>query len=134
MSVRVPLSGVGVGYVILGILGFAVGGFHDFVSDQGTKLVILELTPFVNVVHLALGAALLRSAAHSEHDARRAALVGGVVLAALGLFGPLLEDVIAGGTGEHVLHVTTGASALALWGVSARATGRAQLARGDRSR
>jgi hypothetical protein len=132
MNIRLPLSGVGVAYVILGILGFAVGGFHDFVSEEGTKLVILEVTPFVNVVHLALGAALLRSAAQSEQDARRGALLGGAVLTALGLFGPALEGSLAGGTGEHILHVTTGVSALALWGVSARGTRRAPLAQSDR--
>lgn len=49
--------GLGVAYVLVGILGFFVTGFDNFAGQTGDKLLgIFEINPLHNVVHLIIGA------------------------------------------------------------------------------
>lgn len=48
--------GLGVAYVLVGLLGFVVTGFDDFAGVTGKKLLgIFEINPLHNVVHLLIG-------------------------------------------------------------------------------
>lgn len=50
--------GLGVAYVLVGLLGFAVTGFHDFAGPTDAKLLgVFGLNPLHNVVHLVIGGA-----------------------------------------------------------------------------
>ncbi len=74
-------------YLLIGILGFAFTGFDNFATYSPDELIIFPVNPLHNIVHLAIGAAWVASAA--RHDSAKAANLGiGVVyllVAALGL-------------------------------------------------
>ncbi|HEU0086055.1 MAG TPA: DUF4383 domain-containing protein [Pseudonocardiaceae bacterium] len=54
---------VGIVYVALGVIGFFVTGFSEFVGgSNGVLLGLFHLNPFRNVVHIALGALALLAA------------------------------------------------------------------------
>lgn len=131
MSIRTPVSALGATYAVVGILGFAVGGFHDLTSEDGAALVIFRVTPVSNVIHLAVGAMLMRAALASEPQVRRAAILAGLVLVALGALGPASSGVLATRTGETALHLSTGVTALFLAALSGRATARSRPGPGD---
>lgn len=132
MSIRVPVAVLGALYTVTGLLGFAVGGFHDLVTDEGAALVILRVTPLSSALYLVLGALLMRTATAGETAVRRAALVAGLVLISAGALGPVLRDYLATGAGENALHLATGGAGLLLVAFSARATRRSRPAPGDR--
>jgi len=46
-------------YIAIGIIGFFVTGFSNFVEDGNDKLVGFQINPFHNFVHLAIGSFLL---------------------------------------------------------------------------
>jgi hypothetical protein len=46
-------------YIAIGIIGFFVTGFGDFVQDTPDKLVGFSVNPFHNFVHLAIGSFLV---------------------------------------------------------------------------
>ena len=48
--------GLGIAYVLVGVLGFFVTGFGDFAAQTGDKLLgVFEINPLHNVVHLLVG-------------------------------------------------------------------------------
>ena len=53
---------LGLGYVVAGAVGFVVTGFSGFVVDTDERLLGLDLNVFHNIVHLAIGAALIAAA------------------------------------------------------------------------
>jgi fucose 4-O-acetylase-like acetyltransferase len=117
-----PSSSVAAGLaavlVILGILGFAIGGMHQLFSTEGTELIVIRLNPFQNVIHLALGLALLRAAVRPAPTTRRALVVVGTVLAVLAVTGALLtgrpdSNILAVNTAGTVIHATLAVVALA---------------------
>lgn len=46
-------------YITIGILGFFVTGFDNFLANTGDKLIGFHINPMHNLVHLAIGAFLL---------------------------------------------------------------------------
>ncbi len=98
-------------YLLVGIVGFAVTGFDNFASDvdPGT-LIIFDLNPLHNIVHIAIGAAWLGAA--STHAAAKSANLGiGVVyllVGVLGLGGILVGELIANNPADTGLHLVTG--------------------------
>jgi fucose 4-O-acetylase-like acetyltransferase len=115
-------SALGSVYVVVGVLGFALGGLDQVFSTTGSELVIFRVNPLVNVIHLALGAGLVRAAARSVDGARRAALAAAVVLAAMTALGWLWAggsgtNYLAANAAVNVLHAVTAAmAAAAAWG------------------
>ncbi|MGH8893130.1 MAG: DUF4383 domain-containing protein [Actinomycetes bacterium] len=104
-------------YVLVGLLGFAITGFSGFAETEGETLIIFEVNPLHNIVHLAVGALLL-AASRSVASAKAAnTTVGGVYLlvGVLGLFlvGSDLNIIALNGA-DNVLHF---ASAIVLLGV-----------------
>ena len=74
-------------YLLVGLVGFAVTGFDAwFATDTDELLLWFELNPFHNVVHIAIGAALLAGAARPT-SARAIAAIVGVAYAVVGVVG-----------------------------------------------
>ncbi|UZX02512.1 DUF4383 domain-containing protein [Arthrobacter sp. CDRTa11] len=105
-------------YLLVGLLGFAVTSGIGFFATEGANLIIFEVNPLHNIIHLAIGAALLYAGLKSTALARTVnAGVGAVYLlvGVLGLFllsSPL--NIIALNGADNVLHL---ASAVLLLGV-----------------
>ncbi len=105
-------------YLLVGLLGFAVTSGIGFFATEGANLIFFEVNPLHNVIHLAIGAALLYSGLQNAAVARTVnATVGAVYLlvGVLGLFllsSPL--NIIALNGADNVLHL---ASAVLLLGV-----------------
>jgi hypothetical protein len=105
-------------YLLVGLLGFAVTSGIGFFATEGANLIIFEVNPLHNVIHLAIGAALLYAGFTNAAVARTVnASVGAVYLlvGVLGLFllsSPL--NIIALNGADNVLHL---ASAVLLLGV-----------------
>ncbi|MGH9196936.1 MAG: DUF4383 domain-containing protein [Acidimicrobiia bacterium] len=104
---------VGATFVILGILGFAVGGFSGFVDRSGVILIFFRLNPLQSVIHVVIGMTLLRAAAAGE--IRSAALSGGFLLVALGVLGfvvPADLNLLALNRAVDILHLAGGVALL----------------------
>lgn len=105
-------------YLLVGLVGFAITSGVGFAHNHGKDLIIFELNPLHNIVHVAIGL-LLGFAAYKGTAAASAAntLVGGVYLL-VGVVGLFLTDsaanIIAVNHPDNALHL---ASALVLLGV-----------------
>ena len=105
----------GVVYLLVGIVGFAVTGFENFADNTNDKLIIFELNPLHNIVHLLLGVVWL-GAARAHNTAKSVNLAFGVVLAlvtVLGFAGALEWLSIDGASDpDNFLHLVTAAGSL----------------------
>lgn len=95
----------GIVYVTVGIVGFAVTGFDDWLVNTDEHLLIFELNAFHNVVHLAIGALLLMGYRRPTEDATQGVNIG------IGVF--LLAAAAIGFTGYGTLEIISIDSALA---------------------
>ena len=115
---RLVATVFGAVYLLVGLVCFAVTSGIGFFSTEGANLIIFEVNPLHNVIHLAIGAALLYAGLKNVQTARTVnAGVGAVYLlvGVLGLFllsSPL--NIIALNGADNVLHL---ASAVLLLGV-----------------
>ena len=105
-------------YLLVGIAGFLVSSGAAFAGTEGGTLLLFEVNPLHNIVHLGIGAVLLGAAAASTPAARAAnTTVGGVYLL-VGLLGLFLvgsaANILALNGADNVLHL---ASAVLLLGV-----------------
>jgi hypothetical protein len=120
---------LGVIYLIIGIIGFAVTGFDNFAGKTyDDQLIIFPVNPLHNVVHLLLGAVWI-GAAGQRSTAKSVNLVLGAVLllvAILGLAGVLkflaIEDAASA---DNYLHLATGALGVYFGTAGAELGGRA---------
>jgi len=106
---------VGVVYVALGVIGFFVTGFGNFVANTHTTLLgLFHINPFHNVVHLALGVLALFAALVLSPVATEGVnfIFAGILLVVtlLGYLGYLddLLSVPAGWSPITVLHLILG--------------------------
>ena len=116
--------GIGVAYVLVGVLGFFVTGFDDFAGVTGEKLLgIFEVNPLHNVVHLLIGFGGL--ALWRRRDTARA--YGGALVAGYGLtfaYGVLVDkdsaanflSLNAADNGLHLVSALAGVAIVALLG------------------
>lgn len=105
-------------YLLVGTLGFFVTAGIGFFATEGVNLIVFAVNPLHNIIHLAIGAALLLAGLTSVPAARSVnTTIGGVYLLVgiLGLFllGSSL-NIIALNRADNVLHL---ASAVLLLGV-----------------
>ena len=103
----------GVVYLIIGVLGFLITGFDDFAADTNEKLILFEINPLHNVVHILIGAMWV-AGARTADSAKQVNMIIGVaylLVALLGIFG-LLDDLINNNAADIGLHVVSGAAAL----------------------
>ncbi len=116
-------------YILVGLLGFAVSGGNFAGKEGGLLLGIFEVNGLHNVVHLAIGAALLGAALSSATASRSTNMAVGVLYLALGIVGWFIQDtavdVVALNAADHVLHLVSGALLIAVArGVGATAAAR----------
>ena len=84
------LAVIGAVATLWGVLGFAIGGLHQVFSPTGDTLIVLQLNPIQNVIHIAWGMAVM---APADSSRRQLAAAGSVVVAtALAVAGPLLRS------------------------------------------
>ncbi len=110
----------GLVYVSIGVLGFFVTGFDSFVGQSNETLILFDVNPFHNVVHLAIGGLWLGAAFLLDRIAVRGvnfAIAGFYLLAAVGGFLGLgiFDDLLAIDGVLHpdnFLHLVTGLAAL----------------------
>jgi hypothetical protein len=105
-------------YLLVGLAGFAVTGGVGFAATEGNPLILFEVNPLHNIVHLLVGGLLLGGALRGPQTAKAVnTLVGGVYLL-VGLVGLVLigtyANVLALNGADNVLHF---ASAVLLLGV-----------------
>jgi uncharacterized protein DUF4383 len=104
---------LGAVYLLVGLLGFAVTSGVGFAATEGGSLLGFEVNPLHNVVHLAVGAALVLAARQGPAASRAVnTAVGGVYLlvGVLGLF--ILgssANILALNGADNVLHVVSAA-------------------------
>jgi len=105
-------------YLLVGLVGFAVTSGIGFLSTEGANLIIFEVNPLHNVIHLAIGAALLYAGLKNAQLARTVNAGVGAVYLLVGILGLFLLssplNIIALNGADNVLHL---ASAVLLLGV-----------------
>lgn len=109
---------VGVAYLAIGVVGFAVTGFGNFVQDTGYGIIGFDLNPFHNIIHLVVGGYLL-FVSRLGRTITEGALIGGglvyLVAAILGLDNHLQIISINSATApDNFLHIASGLAALLL--------------------
>lgn len=67
---------IGAFYVTIGIIGFFVTGFTNFVQNTDDKLIGFSVNPFHNLVHLAIGAFLIIMALNKSKAVGEGATMG----------------------------------------------------------
>ncbi len=105
-------------YLLVGILGFFVTSGVGFFATEGQNLIIFAVNPLHNVIHLAIGAALLIAGLSSIPAARGVNTTVGAVYLLVGIVGLFLLgsslNIIALNGADNVLHL---ASAVLLLGI-----------------
>lgn len=105
-------------YLLVGLAGFAVTSGVGFFATEGANLIIFAVNPLHNIIHLAIGAALLFAGLKSVPAARSVNTTVGAVYLLVGIVGLFLLDsaanIIALNGADNVLHL---ASAVLLLGV-----------------
>ncbi len=125
-------------YVGIGLIGFAVTGFGNFLQNTGDFILLsgLSVNPFHNVVHIAIGAFLLIMAFQETSTAEGACLGVGIFYVAafvIGFVGPTNLTIISmegRGDLENFNHLLNGAALLAIGLISSASTESAAKRRG----
>lgn len=131
---RMFAGAFGAVYLIVGLAGFAVTGFDDWIAtDTGELLLWFELNPLHNLVHIAIGLALLVGAARPGF-AQVIALVVGVAYAAVGVIGFFAVgeewNILSLNQADNWLHVGTAVIALLAVGAERNRVGPQRAATG----
>ena len=99
---------LGVAYLVLGLVGFAVTAQVGFAAIEGGMLFgLLSLNPLHNLVHILLGAALVMAGSSGVDPSRTTNNATGTFLLVLGGFG-----VYAVGTTINILAINAADNAL----------------------
>ncbi len=118
-------------YLLVGILGFLVTGGIGFFATEGRNLILFEVNPLHNVIHLAIGAALLLSGLGSAKAAKSTNTTVGAVYLLVGIVGLFLPgtalNIIALNGADNVLHLGSALVLLAI-GLSQDRTAAARIA------
>lgn len=108
----------GVVYLLVGLAGFVVTGGVSFAATEGEPLIVFDVNPLHNIVHLLIGAALLIAARSSVRAAKGMNTTIGAVYLLVGILGLFLvgssANILALNGADNVLHF---ASAILLLGV-----------------
>lgn len=105
-------------YLLVGLLGIFVAG-TNVVGEEGALLLgVFQVNHLHNIVHLAIGAALLLAGLRSTPAAKRVNVIVGAVYLLVGIVGFFIVDtpanILALNTPDHFLHL---GSAIVLLGV-----------------
>lgn len=119
MTLNQKFGGVfGAIYVVVGIAGFFITSGVGFTATEGRPLIVFEVNPLHNIIHLAIGALLLGGAAAGAATSRLINVLVGVLYLLVGVAGFFLLDtpanIIALNIADNFLHIGTAVIALAL--------------------
>ncbi len=98
---------VGVALLVLGMSGFAQGGFAGIASPDGTDLGVFEANPLLSAIHLVLALVLFRATSRGAIALVSACLVGLAALEATPM-APQVLNVIPVTPGNVALHLVAG--------------------------
>lgn len=97
-------------YTLVGLAGFLVTGGVEFAGQEGNPLLGFEVNPLHNIVHLAIGIALLASS-RTVASARRMNITVGAVYLLVGILGLFIigteANILALNGADNVLHFGT---------------------------
>lgn len=110
---------IGAAYVGVGLIGFTVTGFSNFLADTNDALLFgASINPMHNLVHVAIGAFLIVMTRFST-AVNEGALMGVglfyIVAFVIGVIAPDNLTIISmngAGDGENFIHIITGVTAL----------------------
>jgi hypothetical protein len=106
---------VGAVFVVVGLLGYTVSGDHALAGHTGGQLLgLFQVNSLHNMVHIAVGAAMIAAAIAGTRMARAANTAIGAVYLALGVLGLFITganplNVIALNGADNGLHMVIGA-------------------------
>jgi uncharacterized membrane protein YuzA (DUF378 family) len=107
----------GIVYLLVGLAGFAVTGGVGLFATEGEPLIIFDVNPAHNIVHLAVGALLLLGS-RTVRSAKAVNTLVGAVYLVVGILGLVIIDtsanILALNGWDNVLHF---GSAILLLGV-----------------
>lgn len=96
-------------YLLVGVVGFFVTSGIGFFATEGRNLIIFEVNPLHNVIHLAIGAALLLAGLSSVTASKTMNSTVGSVYLLVGIAGLFLPgtalNIIALNGADNVLHL-----------------------------
>ncbi|MBT8160123.1 MULTISPECIES: DUF4383 domain-containing protein [Arthrobacter] len=105
-------------FLLVGVLGFFVTSGIGFFATDGANLIIFAVNPLHNIIHLAVGAALLYAGLNNATLSKAVNSTVGAVYLLVGILGLFLVgsalNIIALNGADNVLHL---ASAVVLLGV-----------------
>jgi len=119
---------IGAFYVLIGVGGFFVTGFGNFVANTDDAIIGFSVNPFHNVVHLAIGAFLiimsLQSASAAEGGCMGVGLfyVVAFVIGVVGTANLTIISMFGRGDLENFNHLVNGALLLAIGLISTAST------------
>jgi hypothetical protein len=119
---------IGIFYVLIGVIGFTITGFGNFVQNTDDALIGFSINPFHNLVHLAIGGFLIIMSLQSTSVAEGACLGVGlfyVVAFVIGVAGESNLTIISmfgRGDLENFNHLVNGVLLLGLGLISSGAT------------
>jgi len=112
----------------VGLAGFVVTGLGNFAGRDGELLLLFEVNPLYNIVHLGVGAALLFAATRGLATSRTMNMVIGAVYLLVGLLGPFIAgtaaNILALNSWDHGLHLASAIVLLAVAMVADKARAR----------
>jgi hypothetical protein len=116
MAVRRFALVFGAVYVLIGLIGFALTGFGDFAASEGRTLILFDVNPLHNVVHLLVGGAWLASSKRVD-TARTVSVIIGAVYTAVAILGLFLVgndglNILALNQADNGLHLVSGLAGL----------------------
>ncbi|ACQ81402.1 conserved hypothetical protein [Beutenbergia cavernae DSM 12333] len=104
-------------YLLVGLAGFAVTGGVGFAGTEGATLIVFDVNPLHNIVHVGIGAALL-IASRSVAGGRATNTTIGAVYLLVGVLGLFLAssslNILALNTADNVLHLASAVLLLAV--------------------
>jgi hypothetical protein len=107
---------LGIVFLLVGALGFAVTSGVGFAAQDGKTLLGFEVNPLHNIVHLLVGAVLLLGATRGVAAARSANIAIGGTYLVVGLLGLFILDssanILALNSADNVLHLVSAAALL----------------------
>ena len=100
-------------YVLVGLAGFLVTGLTGFAAPEGDLLIVFEVNPLHNLVHIGIGAALILAARSSASASRTMNVVIGATYLLVGLVGFVMMDeefnILALNMADNWLHIVSAA-------------------------
>lgn len=104
-------------YILIGLIGFVITGFDGFVANQGEALIVFDINPFHNVVHLVVGGGLLAVSLSREAAISEGALLGGGLVYLLAAFLGFIDQlpilaIDSPLAPDNFLHLVSGSAAL----------------------